>query len=50
MKKSEKIKGKETAAARRKSQVRYGILVAVVIIIVSVLGFVMFNPSDRKDQ
>ena len=48
MKKSEKIKGKEAAAARRKLQVRYGILVVVVIVIVSVLGFVMFNPYVAK--
>jgi peptidylprolyl isomerase len=48
MKKSEKIKGKEAASARRKLQVRYGILVAVGIIIVAVLGFVMFNPAVAK--
>ena len=45
MKKSEKIKGKEAAASRKKLQVRYGILVAAGIIIIVVLGYVMFNPS-----
>ena len=48
MKKSEKIKGKEAAAARKKLQVRYGILVAGGIIIVAVLGFVIFNPFVAK--
>jgi peptidylprolyl isomerase len=48
MKKSEKIKGKEAAAARKKLQFRYGILVAGGIIIVAVLGFVIFNPFVAK--
>jgi peptidylprolyl isomerase len=49
MKKSEKIKGKEAAATRKKLQVRYGILLVVIIVIVAVLGFVMFNPFVAKN-
>jgi peptidylprolyl isomerase len=48
MKKSEKIKGKEAAAARKKMHVRYGILVGVGILIATILGFVMFNPFVAK--
>ena len=48
MKKSEKIKGKEAVAARKKLQVRYGLLVAAGIIIIAVLWFVMFNPPVAK--
>jgi len=48
MKKSEKIKGKEAVAARKKLQVRYGLLVAAGIIIIAVLWFVMFNPLVAK--
>jgi peptidylprolyl isomerase len=48
MKKSEKIKGKEAAAARKKLQVRYGLLVAAGIIVVAILWFVMFNPLVAK--
>ncbi len=48
MKKSEKIKGKEAVAARKNKQVQYGIIAAVGIIIVAVLGFVIFNPFVAK--
>ncbi|MCX6684403.1 MAG: peptidylprolyl isomerase [Methanoregula sp.] len=48
MKKSEKIKGKEAVAARKKKQVRYGILVIAGIIIIAILGFVIFNPYVAK--
>jgi len=48
MKKSEKIKGKEAAAARKKMHIRYGILVGVGILIATILGFVMFNPFVAK--
>ena len=48
MKKSEKIKGKEAVAVRKKLQLRYGILVAAGIIIVAIVGFVMFNPFVAK--
>ncbi len=48
MKKSEKIKGKEAAAARKNLKLRYGILAAIGIVIVAVLGFMMFNPFVAK--
>ena len=48
MKKSKKIKEKEEVATRKKVQLRYGVLVAVGIIIVAALGFVMFNPFIAK--
>jgi peptidylprolyl isomerase len=48
MKKSEKIKGKEAVATRKKLQLRYGILVTAGIIIVAMVGFVMFNPFIAK--
>jgi peptidylprolyl isomerase len=48
MKKSEKIKGKEAVAARKKKQVRYGILAVAGIIIIAILGFVIFNPYVAK--
>jgi peptidylprolyl isomerase len=49
MKKSEKIKGKEAVAARKKLKIRYGILAAAGIIVVVVIGFVMFNPFVAKN-
>jgi peptidylprolyl isomerase len=48
MKKSEKIKGKEAVAARKKRQVQYGIIAAAAIILVVILGFVIFNPFVAK--
>jgi peptidylprolyl isomerase len=48
MKKSQKIKGKEAVAARKKMQVRYGILAVVGIIILAIVGFVIFNPFVAK--
>ncbi len=48
MKKSEKIKGKEAAAARKNLKLLYGILAAMGIVIVAVLGFIMFNPFVAK--
>ena len=48
MKKSEKIKGKEAVAARKKKQVQNGIIAAAGIILVALLGFVMFNPFVAK--
>jgi peptidylprolyl isomerase len=48
MKKSEKNKGKEAVAARKKKLVRYGIIGIAGIIIIAVIGFVMFNPSVAK--
>jgi peptidylprolyl isomerase len=49
MKKSEKIKGKEAVAARKKLQLGYGIFVAAGIIIVAILVFMMFNPFIAKN-
>lgn len=51
MKKSEKIKGKEAVAARKKRHARYGIIAVagiIVIIIIAVFGFVLFNPFVAK--
>ena len=48
MKKSEKSKGKEAVAARKKKQVQYGIIAAAGIILVAFLGFAMFNPFVAK--
>jgi peptidylprolyl isomerase len=48
MKKSEKIKGKEAVAARKKKQVQYGIIAAAIIILVALFGFAMFNPFVAK--
>lgn len=51
MKKSEKIKGKEAVAARKKKQARYGVIAVagiIVIIIIAVFGFVLFNPFVAK--
>jgi peptidylprolyl isomerase len=44
MKKSEKIKGKDAVAARKKKRVQYGIIAAAGIILLALIGFVMFNP------
>ncbi len=49
MKKSEKIKGKEAVATRKKKQVRYGIIAAAAIILVALFGFVMFNPFVARE-
>jgi len=48
MKKSEKIKGKEAVAARKKKQVQYGIIAGAGIILVALFGFAMFNPFVAK--
>jgi len=48
MKKSEKIKGKEAVATRKKKQVRYRIIAVAGIIIIALFGFVMFNPFVAK--
>ena len=48
MKKSEKIKGKEAVAARKKKQIQYGILAAAGIVIAAIILFVMFNPFVAK--
>ena len=48
MKKSEKIKGKEAVAARKKKQVQYGIIAAAGIIIAVIVWFAVFNPFVAK--
>jgi peptidylprolyl isomerase len=48
MKKSQKIKGKEVVAARKKKQVRYGIVAVAGIIIIAICWFVIFNPFVAK--
>jgi len=48
MKKSEKIKGKEAVAARKKKQFQHGILAAAGIVIAAIILFVMFNPFVAK--
>jgi peptidylprolyl isomerase len=48
MKKSEKIKGKEAVAARKKKLIRYGIIAVAGIISIAIIGFVLFNPFVAK--
>jgi peptidylprolyl isomerase len=48
MKKSEKIKGKQAIAARKKKQVQYGIIAVAGIILVALFGFTLFNPFVAK--
>jgi peptidylprolyl isomerase len=48
MKKSQKIKGKEAVAARKKKRVRYGIVAVAGIIIIAIIGFMIFNPFVAK--
>jgi peptidylprolyl isomerase len=48
MKKSEKIKGKEAVAARKKKELQYGIVAAAAVILVVILGFVIINPFVAK--
>lgn len=42
MKKSEKAKGKEAAAARRKSYLRYAIILVIAVILVAAAGYFLF--------
>jgi len=42
MKKSEKVKGKEIAAARRKSYMTYGIIIVIAVILVAIGGYFVF--------
>jgi peptidylprolyl isomerase len=44
MKKSEKVKGKEAVAARKKKQTWYGILAGAGIVIIAFIIIVLFNP------
>jgi peptidylprolyl isomerase len=49
MKKSEKQKGKAAAVNRKKQYIRYAIFGAAVIVILSLIGFYLFNPSVAKN-
>jgi peptidylprolyl isomerase len=44
MKKSEKVKGKEAAAARKKQLTRYAIAGLVVLVVVAAIAYYVFNP------
>jgi peptidylprolyl isomerase len=49
MKKSEKIKGKEAAEARRKLLRKYGIVIAIGVVIIAVVGFlILTSPAVAK--
>lgn len=41
MKKSEKMKGKEAAAVRKKSYLKYGIILVAAIIVIAAIGYVV---------
>jgi peptidylprolyl isomerase len=48
MKKSEKLKGKQVVALKKKKQLQYGMLAGAGVIIVAVLLLVIFNPFVAK--
>jgi peptidylprolyl isomerase len=48
MKKSEKIKGKEAVAARKKKQLWYGILAGAGIVTIAIIIIMVFNPFVAK--
>jgi len=48
MKKSEKVKGKEAVALRRKKMWQYGIAAVVVLVIIAAMAFYFFNPSFAR--
>jgi peptidylprolyl isomerase len=49
MKRSEKQKGKAAVANRKKQYTRYAVAAAVVIVVLVVAGFSLFNPSVAKN-
>ena len=49
MKKSEKMKGKEAVAARKKMQVWYGILAGAGVVIIAIIMIIAFNPFVAKN-
>lgn len=49
MKKSEKLKGKEAVAARKKQRTHYVVAGAAVIGILLIIGFFLFNPFVAKN-
>ena len=48
MKKSEKLKGKQVVALKKKKQLQYGMLAGAGVIIVAILLLVVFNPFVVK--
>jgi peptidylprolyl isomerase len=48
MKRSEKLKGKNAAANRKKQYTRYAVAAVAVIIVLLVVGFYLFNPFAAK--
>jgi peptidylprolyl isomerase len=44
MKKSEKLKGREAIAARKKKMKQYGIAVVIVLVVAAALAYYFFNP------
>jgi peptidylprolyl isomerase len=48
MKKSEKVKGKEAVALRKKKMQQYGIGIIVVLVVTAAIAFYFFNPFYAK--
>ena len=48
MKKSEKVKGKEAVAARKKKLTQYAIGIVVVMVVAAAIAFYFFNPNFVK--
>ena len=48
MKKSEKVKGKEAVAAKKKRMQQYAIGTVIVLVVVAVVAFYFFNPFFAK--
>lgn len=48
MKKSEKVKGKEAVAVRKKKMTQYAIGIVVVLIVIAAIAFYVFNPFVAK--
>jgi len=48
MKRSEKVKGKEAVAARKKQMRQYAIGIAVILIVAGIIAFYFFNPFYAK--
>jgi len=49
MKKSEKLKGKEAVAERRKQRTQYAVAGTAVIFLLLIAGFILFNPFVAKN-
>lgn len=48
MKKTEKVKGKEAVALRKKKMWQYGIVTIVILVIIASMAFYFFNPSYAR--